>query len=198
ADQFGLPYTTLERGMVDREAAQLIPEPVARRLNALPLRMTDESITVAVADPTNVLATDELKLLAKRELRLVVSELTSIRNALDHAYNGGDWSSAEARRSEGSPDAVTQVSSIDADDTSETAPAIEIVNAILRRAIQLNASDVHFVPRRDDLLVRVRVDGVMRDLEAVSLEHRPAVIARLKVMGKLDIAQRRLPQDGRA
>src|SRR5262249_40946682 len=64
--------------------------------------------------------------------------------------------------------------------------------------IGLNASDVHFVPRRDDLLVRVRVDGVMRDLETVSIERRPTAIARLKIMGKLDIAERRLPQDGRA
>jgi type IV pilus assembly protein PilB len=198
ADQFSLPYTSLERGMVDREAASLIPEGVARRLNALALRMTDESITVAVSDPTNVLATDELKLLVKRELRLVVSEHSSIQAALEHAYNGGDWSSAEARRNEAVVDAVTQVSSIDADESAETAPAIEIVNAILRRAIELNASDVHFVPRREDLLVRVRVDGVMRDLEAVTIEHRASAIARLKVMGKLDIAERRLPQDGRA
>jgi type IV pilus assembly protein PilB len=199
ADQFGLPYTTLDRGMIDRKAAQLIPEQVARRLNALALRLTDESLTVAVADPTNVLATDELKLLVKRELRLVVSEQTSIRNALDHAYGGVDWLQAEPRH--GDPvgiDAPTQVSSIDHTDSSETAPAIEIVNSVLRSAIELNASDVHFIPRRDDLLVRVRVDGVMRDLETVSFEYRPAVTARLKVMGKLDIAERRLPQDGRA
>src|SRR5262249_27625961 len=158
ADQFGLPYTSLERGMIDRDAARLIPEPVARRLNALALRMTDESVTVAVADPTNVLATDELKLLVERELRLVVSEYTSIRNALEHAYTGGDWTPAEvARRSEAAVDTTSAVSSIDEDAEVDTAPAIEIVNAILRRAIQLNASDVHFVPRRDDLLVRVRV-----------------------------------------
>src|SRR5262249_62340196 len=113
ADQFGLPYTSLERGMVDREAASLIPETVARRLNALALRMTDESITVAVADPTNVLATDELKLLVKRELRLVVSEHTSIRNALDHAYTGGDWTPAEvARRSDAAVHSTTNLSSI--------------------------------------------------------------------------------------
>src|SRR5262249_51210634 len=114
ADQFGLAYTSLERGMIDRGAARLIPEPVAPGVNALALRMTDESVTVAVADPTNVLATDELKLLVERELRLVVSEYTSIRNALEHAYTGGDWTPAEvARRSEAAVDTTSAVSSID-------------------------------------------------------------------------------------
>jgi type IV pilus assembly protein PilB len=202
ADQFGLPYTSLDRGMINREAASLIPETVARRLNVLGLRVTDESLTVAVADPTNVLATDELKLIVKRELRMLVSEQTAIRLALEQAYSG-DWSSAETRQAEAAAPPVivpelAAAGSIEADRSEESVPAIEIVNASIRQAIQLNASDVHFVPRRDDLLVRVRVDGVMRELETIPLAHRAATIARLKVMGKLDIAERRLPQDGRA
>ena len=99
ADQFGLPYTSLDRGMINREAASLIPETVARRLNVLGLRVTDESLTVAVADPTNVLATDELKLIVKRELRMLVSEQTAIRLALEQAYSG-DWTSAKTRQAE--------------------------------------------------------------------------------------------------
>jgi type IV pilus assembly protein PilB len=200
ADQFELPYVSLASGMVDREAARLIPEAFARKLNVLGVRATEHSLTVAVADPTNVLAADELRLVVKRDVRLVVSGGNAIRKALDTAYrsDGPPAEPHEHERSAGGPAHDANHALIDLSHSSDSAPAIEIVNTALRRAIELSASDVHFIPRRGDLLIRVRVDGVMRDLDTINISHRAAVTARLKVMGKLDIAERRLPQDGRA
>ena len=119
--------------MINREAASLIPETVARRLNVLGLRVTDESLTVAVADPTNVLATDELKLIVKREVRMLVSEQTAIRLALEQAYGASSGPRPRPRQADAAAPAIVPerraAGSIDADRSDESAPAIEIVNA---------------------------------------------------------------------
>jgi type IV pilus assembly protein PilB len=197
ADQYGLPYATIDHRVIDRAAARLIPERLARSLSVVALRASEESVTVAVADPTNVFATDELKIVLNRPLRIVVAELSAIKTALDEIYSAA-WSSTDAGQNDVVIELVSEISSIDEDSSVESAPAIEVVNSVLRRSIGLRASDIHLIPRRDDLLVRVRVDGVMRDLSTIPYEYKSAVAARLKVMGKLDIAEKRLPQDGRA
>ncbi len=194
ATQYGLPYVELDPHHLDFEVAKELPESVARRLLAVPVRMSESSLVVAIADPTDLFATDELRMAIDRDIQAVVATESAIRAAIETIHCGVPYYSAA------DGNGVVQVertTSIDRDTEEEATPAVELVNAILRRAIAMKASDVHFLPRREDMLVRVRVDGVMRELQPVSPEFRSSVIARLKVMGQLDIAERRLPQDGR-
>jgi type IV pilus assembly protein PilB len=194
AEQFGLRYMDIDVRHLDPSTAELLPVAVAKRLGMLPLHAGAELVVVAVADPTDVLSMDELSMLIQRPTELVVSERSMIEDGIRKLYAAVTvWSDGEEyARVEG-----PQLPAIDVPDEGHSAPAIEAVNAILRRAIDLRASDIHWIPRTDDLLVRVRIDGVMRDLEFVPLEFRAATVARLKVMAELDIAERRLPQDGR-
>jgi type IV pilus assembly protein PilB len=194
AEQYGLRYVNIDFRDLDPAISALIPEAVAKRLVMLPLRADADIVVVAVADPTDVFSMDELQMLVQRPTELVVSERASIEEGIRKLYaEASVWSNGEEFARVEAP----MLSTIDAFDEGASAPAIEAVNRILRRAIELRASDIHWVPRTEDLLVRIRIDGVMRDLEVVPLEFRAAIVARLKVMAMLDIAERRLPQDGR-
>lgn len=195
AEQYGLRYVDIDIRHLDPSTADLIPIAVAKRLGMVPLRADADVVVVAVADPTDVFSMDELSMLVQRPTELVVSERSLIEDGIRKLYTAATvWSDDEDFGHAKGPQLVP---SIDAPEDGNSAPAIEAVNAILRRAIELRASDIHWVPRTEDLLVRVRIDGVMRDLEVVPLEFRAPIVARLKVMAQLDIAERRLPQDGR-
>jgi type IV pilus assembly protein PilB len=194
AEQYGLRYVNIDFRHLDSTTSDLIPVAMAKRLVMLPLRGDAETVIVAVADPTDVFSMDELQMLIQRPIELVVSERSAIEDGIRKLYTAGTvWTDGE----EYAQVEARLTPTIDALDEDGSAPAIEAVNGMLRRAIGLRASDIHWVPRTDDLLVRVRIDGVMRDLDVVPVEFRAAIVARLKVMAQLDIAERRLPQDGR-
>ncbi len=187
--QAELPFVDLDTVQIDSEAAALVPEKLARRYHALPVRFAAEDVVeVAVADPTDMIASDDLRLALGLNVKLVVVEGTALERAIQRAYHPqvdgprtvpNDWATGGAGG------------------IATSAPAIKLVNAIIDKAIELGASDIHFEPQASDLVVRARVDGVMRRLTAVPHEQQPAVTSRLKIMGELDIAERRAPQDGR-
>jgi type II secretory ATPase GspE/PulE/Tfp pilus assembly ATPase PilB-like protein len=188
ADQFGIRYMRIEALSLDPEPASLLPEATARELEAVPLRVSGDRVCIAVADPTNIVAADSLRMAVDLEVELVVSERSSVRAAIDQVY-------AQVEQLDAPVAPRLEVVTIDAE--GDRAPAVETVHGILRRAVDLHASDIHFVPTANGLLVRARVDGVLRELQTVPADRQDAVTARLKVMGQLDIAERRLPQDGR-
>jgi type IV pilus assembly protein PilB len=196
SEQFGLRHVAIDPREIDTSLAGLMHSATAQRLQVLPLYADEHVIGVAVADPTDVLLADELRLILDRPVEIVVAERSDIAAGIAQRYaNGSLW--AENEFDGFRPvEADRRETVIDAADV-QSGPAVEAVNALLRRAIELRASDLHLIPRRDDLLVRVRVDGVMRDLDTIAFDGRVAVVARLKVMAQLDIAERRLPQDGR-
>jgi type IV pilus assembly protein PilB len=196
ADQFGLRYVTVELANLQPAFAGVLSEMTARRLDALPLSSSQEGAIVAISDPTDIMLRDELEVRLPELGEVVVAAPSMIRKGIDLLY------APQATVVEGGEQAhtgdVRRQAAIDAEADADSAPAVEAVNRLLRRGIELGASDIHFVPQRNDLLVRARVDGVMRDIESIPLAQRASVVARLKVMGQLDIAERRLPQDGRA
>jgi type IV pilus assembly protein PilB len=192
AEQFGLKYLRLDTRSLEPVPVSLLPEATARELEAVPLRVTDDRIRIAVADPTNIVAADSLKMALDMDVELAVAERSAVHAAIDEVYAQVGAPEAAVASSQ-SP--RLEVVAIDAADG--VAPAVEAVNAALRRGIDLRASDIHFTPQRNGLVVRARVDGVLRGLQTVPGDLQDAVTARLKVMGQLDIAERRLPQDGR-
>jgi type IV pilus assembly protein PilB len=191
ARQAELPFVDLNVIKVDTETAMLLPEPFAQRYSALPIRfLGEDTVQVAVADPTNVLASDDLRLALGLNVELVVVEAAALDRAIQAVYH--PQLAAAGRR----PDNDLLSFGV-SDDIATNAPAIKLVNQIIDKAVEISASDIHFEPQARELLVRMRVDGVMRKLTSVPLEQQAAVTSRLKIMGELDIAERRAPQDGR-
>jgi type IV pilus assembly protein PilB len=194
AEQHGLEFVDLNEEKVDRDVAALLPEQYARRYEALPVRfVSDGLVLVAVADPTNVVASDDLRLALGLNVRLAVASAPAIASAIGSCYrNEFDIDLYVGEETADIP--------IDADDISDagtSAPAIELVNGLVSRAIDDGASDLHVEPQAHEVVVRARIDGVMRPITTIPRNLQHAVTSRLKIMGGLDIAERRAPQDGR-
>ena len=191
AEQHGLEYLDLTTVQIDPRTLELLPEKYARRYEAFPVRfLRDDLVLVTVADPTNVLASDDLRLTLGLNVRLAVSAATDVAAAINRFYSEVLHITDGAEEDPG-PD-LDDVRSIAA-----SAPAINTVNSLISRAIAEGASDLHFEPEAGHLAVRARIDGVMRQFTTISRSLQPSITSRLKVMAELDIAERRAPQDGR-
>ena len=195
AEQAGLSFLDLTHAELDRAATGLLPEKFARRYGALPVRfLDDQTVLVAVVDPTDVVTRDDLRMALGLEVELGVAERSDLESAIGHAYRG----SLEILES-GEPDDDDPGSLIEdvRDGAATNAPAIRLVNDVMSAAIEEGASDIHFEPQERELVVRARVDGVTRRVGTIPKHMQAAVTSRLKIMGGLDIAERRAPQDGR-
>ncbi len=189
--QHGLEFVDLSKLAIDEEAVALLPESVARRYHALPVAFDEGTLLIAVADPTDLIAHDDLRLALGTDTRIVIADVAELDAALAKAYH------MPLEAIETFSGSARHPSAEDVRVSAEAAPAIKVVNEVIGRALKERASDIHFEPQADQLVVRVRVDGVTRELTTIPSSLQQAVIARLKVVGGLDIAQRRVPQDGR-
>ena len=183
---------------VEPGAAGLVNEKVLRRHGALPLRLEDGRLVVAMADPTNLYAFEDLAMLSGYPVTPVVAAEDRLRRVLDKVLAAGPGAAGEPaheehrRIAEGGGELE-----IGHDVSVGDAPVVRLVDSVLRRAVEEGASDVHVEPRAAELAVRLRVDGVLREVMSVAAGRGGGVVARLKVLANLDIAERRLPQDGR-
>jgi type IV pilus assembly protein PilB len=194
AAQAGLPFGELSHLEIDSTAAGLLPEKFARRYHALPVQFVDQqTVLVAVADPTNVLTSDDLRLALGLEVRLVVVDTAELDETITRTYR------QHVEVIEGEDEPLPEESLVEdvREGAATNAPAIRLVNQVLSMAIEERASDIHFEPQARELVVRARVDGVTRRITTIPRSMQAAVISRLKIMGELDIAERRAPQDGR-
>ena len=194
AEQYELEYVDLDIVQLDKRAIALLPEELARRYEALPLSLLEDGTPLlAVTDPTNLATADDLRFALGSSFRIAVAERGQIELAIARAYRRSLQLIAE----EGDDDAPEEERINDIRNLASSTPTINLVNSLLTTALEEGASDLHFEPRREDMLVRIRVDGVMRELATVPRHMQQAVTSRLKIMGKLDIADRRAPKDGR-
>lgn len=195
AEQYGLEYVDLEEVVIDRNAVAVLPEELARRYQVLPLRILEDGTPLlAVTDPTNLATAEDLRFVLGSSFKVAVAESAHIELAIARAYRR----SLQLITEDAEPTARGEEQRVhDIRDLASSTPTINLVNSLLTTALEEGASDIHFEPRRKDMLVRIRVDGVMRELATVPRHMQPAVTSRLKIMGKLDIADRRAPQDGR-
>jgi type IV pilus assembly protein PilB len=195
AEQHELPFIELAEAEMEIEAATRLPEDLARRYSALPVGLEpDGTLLVAVADPTNVLHSDELRLALGVPLRFGVAAPDAIDAAI--AFIHQQVLTLVDEEAEEAAVATLGVHDVGGDGDVDT-PAVSQVNKTIQRALSLGASDIHFTPQARGLVVRGRVDGVVRELATIPTSQQSAVTSRLKVMGRLDIAERRAPQDGR-
>jgi len=194
AEQHELPFIELAESDMEIDAAALLPEDLARRYCALPVSVEpDGALLVAVADPTNVLHSDELRLALGVPLRFGVAAPDAIDAAI--AFIHQQVLTLVEEEEDEAPAATLGVHDVETGDADT--PAVSQVNKTIQRALSLGASDIHFTPQPRGLVVRGRVDGVVRELATIPTSQQSAVTSRLKVMGRLDIAERRAPQDGR-
>ena len=194
ADLLALDVVDLASEPVDPTTARMIPRAMAERFQLLVLSKESTGLRVAAADPTNVLALDDVRIHTReRSLHVVVATPTQISSHLARAWSLAD-DAADAVH-------LLAVDSIDdgsdSDDVDQT-PTVRLLDALLGDAVRAHASDVHVEPQREGIRIRYRIDGVLRDVLTVPRSAGPGMVSRLKIMSGLDIAERRVPQDGRA
>ncbi|NAZ87345.1 GspE/PulE family protein [Kineococcus indalonis] len=199
ADLLSLEHVDLSRVSIAPDVVRLLPRAVAERCRVLVLDKTPEYLLVAAADPTNVLALDDVKLYTRTpELHVVVAVDSQIRDHLARAWSLTEDTSQVSRM-------VEEASDDDDEDplaalngsVDDDAPIVKLVNRILSDAVRLRCSDIHLESQRDQLRVRFRVDGLLRDVMSAPKRVAPSVISRIKIISGLDISERRVPQDGR-
>jgi type IV pilus assembly protein PilB len=199
ARKLRLEYVEITERDVNRQAATLVDRRVLRKHGALPLRVEDGRLVVAMSDPTNFYALEDLSMLSGHPVRPVIALEDEIRRVFDRVLSMGeevsDLLEEAAEDSFFEEDAGEIELGVDAG--PEEKPIVRLVGAILQRAVGEQASDIHIEPRAKELTVRLRVDGVLREVMSVPQRLQGGVIARLKILANLDIAERRVPQDGR-
>jgi type IV pilus assembly protein PilB len=195
AERLGLDHVDLTVYKPDLAAVNLLTTQAARRYNAVPIGFHEAGVLlVAMSDPSNVLALDDLKLMTGYEIRPVVASSEDLATLIAKS-NRLDDAIAEAAASEDEEEEFTAIS--DVRESATDGPVIKLVNSIIAQAVEDGASDIHFEPEERDMRVRYRVDGVLSESTTIPRRMIPGVISRVKIMADLDIAERRVPQDGR-
>jgi type IV pilus assembly protein PilB len=193
AQRFGLYHVDLTMFKTDVSALNSISGQAARRLSAAPIGFDDSGhLMVAMSDPSNVLALDDLKLMAGHEVRPVVASPEDIQELISRMTRLDDAVAAAVSEGEEEIADVTEIR-----ESAGDAPVIKLVNSIIAQAVEEGASDIHFEPAGRDMRVRFRVDGVLRESTQIPRRMVPGVVSRVKIMADLDIAEKRVPQDGR-
>jgi type IV pilus assembly protein PilB len=195
-----LPLVDLAAEGVDVEAARELPLHVLERIGAIPFAFKDGRLHIAVADPANLHGLDELRLATRHPLELGVSSREDILGAIRKLVRASEAYGARAAVDEEEMLALEEeenLTDLEADDGVSDVPLVRLVNSILFQAAEDGASDIHFEPQEDALVVRFRIDGVLQEMQRIPKRLMPGVTTRLKVLAKLDIAERRKPQDGR-
>ncbi|WP_432488039.1 GspE/PulE family protein [Kineococcus sp. SYSU DK018] len=199
ADLLSLEHVDLSKVSIAPDVVRLLPRAVAERCRVLVLDRTPEYLLVAAADPTNVLALDDVKLYTRTpELHVVVAMDSQIRDHLARAWSLTEDTSQVSRMVEeaGDDDDADALAALSGS-VDDDAPIVKLVNRILSDAVRLRCSDIHLESQRDQLRVRFRVDGLLRDVMSAPKRVAPSVISRIKIISGLDISERRVPQDGR-
>jgi type IV pilus assembly protein PilB len=195
AERYGLDHLDLGVFAVDMSAANLVSTTVAKRYQTVPVAFADKrTLLVAMADPSNVLAVDDIAIMTGYEIRVAVAPPDDIANLISRLDRLEDVVGESAEIVEDSEDGGEVVA---LHETSEDAPVIKLVNQIVGQAVERGASDIHLAPEGRELRVRFRVDGVLQDVTTVQRRMAAGVISRIKIMAELNIAEKRLPQDGR-
>jgi type IV pilus assembly protein PilB len=202
SQQYRVPTINLEEYEVDADVLKLVPKEPCERHRVLPVSRTGNALIVAMADPTNLNAIDDLKFLTGYNIEPVIASETSIHTAIEKYYNAGPsydevMAGFDETEIEFTGDEDDPTNLLELEKASEDAPVVRLVNMMLLNAIKKGASDIHIEPYEKKFRVRYRIDGVLAEEMTPPLKLKNAIVSRLKIMSQLDIAERRLPQDGR-
>ncbi|MFA5085045.1 MAG: GspE/PulE family protein [Candidatus Omnitrophota bacterium] len=202
--QLNIPPINISKYKIDKEILKLIPEKVAKQYCVLPLSKIGNVLTVVMSDPLNIFAIDDIKLITHFKVDVAMAPESDIREAINSYYGGIEHVQEISKIFEGANTEddveVIEEEKIDVSEITEEsqkAPIVKVVSLILNEAIKKRASDIHIEPCEKFLKVRYRIDGSLHDVLTLPKKNQNAVIARLKIMSRLDITETRMPQDGR-
>ena len=206
SQQYGVPSINLRHFDIDEAMIRLIPADVARKYQFIPVSKTGATLTVAMADPTNVFAMDDITFITGYRVEPVVASEEALREAIDEYY--GTTHAIELKKvmedlstvEDASLEVLEEEEDLDVQDmeaSADEAPVVRLVNLILTDALKRSASDIHIEPYEKSYRVRFRIDGVLYEIMNPPMKLRDAISSRIKILAKLDIAEKRLPQDGR-
>ena len=198
AVQQGIPFVELTEHPVDRVAVSLVPAAICRRHEVLPIAVNGSCLTLAVVDPRNVFALDDVRAAVRMQVTVVVAERKDLLGAIDRYHRvDGELSSLTTDFEEESTSQTEELNLSDSEPGQDDAPIVRFVNLLISQAIQDRASDIHIESAQYDVAVRYRIDGVLHEMQRAPKAVQNGVISRLKIMSDIDIAERRKPQDGR-
>ena len=202
--QLGIEFIDLTRVTIPVELAQAVPKNIARQYQVVPVKTVKDELYLAMSDPLNFYAIEEVRKAVRKKVTPMIATASAIEHSITILYgNEGAARAIEEMKREAAASGeslVTDsafVSNQLGEDAVNSAPTIRLVNSIIERAITERASDIHIEPRENELQVRMRIDGLMRSILSVPKNLQASVISRIKIMSGLDIAERRVPQDGR-
>lgn len=196
--QLGIPFIDLDRTIISDDMANKVPDVVARRHKLIPVQVTGNKIHVAMVDPFDLQAIDDVQTVSKLQVVPLIAKEKSILQAIEDLYGNirAEKAIEDFKKENKLIDAANKVEDIE-DDAVGSAPIVRLVNSILEQAVNDGASDIHIEPMEHDLRVRLRVDGSLYQILNITKKAHAAMIARIKIIGNLNIAERRIPQDGR-
>lgn len=194
--QMGIPYINLNKNSIDPQIPQLIPEDLARKYSLIPIKKEGNRLVVAMLDPLNIFAIDDIQLITGLNVQPVFTTKQELLHALEQYY---EVESAEKALEEFQQTYQSDINDLDEEILREInqAPVVKLLNSLLKQAISLRASDIHIEPFDEMIRVRMRVDGELQEVMELSKAVHSAVITRIKIMGRMNIAEKRIPQDGR-
>ena len=199
--EYRLPLVDPAAMEVPPEVVRLVPPNLARRHHLVAISLTGSTLTLAMSDPSNLVAINEVKFLTGYDVKVAVAATSSVSHAIARLYDeGADYNEVLAQVENDDVELVKSEEEVDVKElerATEDAPVVRLVNAILTSAVKRRASDIHLEPFEKMFRVRYRVDGVLEEIMKPPLKLKNAITSRIKVMAQLDIAERRLPQDGR-
>src|SRR5262249_19984498 len=197
---YGVPSVDLRNIEPDPALTKLLPADVATRFMALPVARSGRRLVVALANPNNIFAIDDIKFITGYDVEARVGTEATIKKCLDRAYDSAGTMADVMKGIEEDLSVVEEEESPDVDaalSAADEAPIVKLVNSLIADAVRKGASDIHIEPYEKLMRVRFRIDGVMQEMMAPPFKFKAAIISRLKIMAELDIAERRVPQDGR-
>ena len=199
--QYGVPSINLSEFDIDENVIRLIPAEVVQKYQLIPVNRAGATLIVAMADPSNIFAIDDIKFMTGYNVEVVVAAEACIRNAIDKYYDqSASFDEVMGDLDEIDLEVVDDEEEVDLNElqqASEDAPVVKLVNLILTDAIKKKASDIHIEPYERSFRVRYRIDGVLHEVMKPPMKLKNAITSRIKIMSEMDIAERRLPQDGR-
>ena len=202
ARQYRMPAVDLSRFEVDPKILKLIPPDIATKHVVLPLKREGRTLTVAIADPNNVAAIEDIKFITRCDVFPVIAGEYTLRNAIDRYYQQSDAQLQSLLKSVEAEEDLEVVEDqededVKATDLADDAPVVKLINGLLTDAVKRGASDIHIEPFEHEMRVRYRVDGALHEVMKPPVKMRAALTSRVKIMAQLNIAERRVPQDGR-
>ncbi len=203
--QYGVPSINLADFEIDPEVLKVLPKEVVSRHQVVPINKTGNTLIIAMADPSNIFAIDDVKFVSKLNVEVVVASEQAIGEAIEKYYTSNvsfdevmlDFDGGDDAELDFGGEMDEDIDVVDLEKSAGEAPVVKLVNLVLLDAIRKNASDIHVEPYEKSMRIRFRIDGVLYEVMKPPNKLRSAIVSRLKIMANLDIAERRLPQDGR-